>query len=121
MARPGDLVYMDPPYQGVTNVRDNRYFSGVPFGEFAEAINVLNNKQVDYLISYDGVCGGKEYGEDLPESLGCKKILLNAGLSSQALLLGKKATTFESLYISKSLLPLFPAVPKQLSLTEARA
>ena len=104
MARPGDLVYMDPPYQGVTNVRDNRYFSGVPFGEFAEAINVLNNKQVDYLISYDGVCGGKEYGEDLPESLGCKKILLNAGLSSQALLLGKKATTFESLYISKSLL-----------------
>ena len=86
MARPGDLVYMDPPYQGVTNVRDNRYFSGVPFGEFAEAINVLNNKQVDYLISYDGVCGGKEYGEDLPESLGCKKILLNAGLSSQALL-----------------------------------
>lgn len=118
MTRPGDLVYMDPPYQGVTNVRDNRYFSGVPFDEFAEAIKILNNKQIDFLISYDGVCGGKEYGEDLPESLGCKKIMLNAGLSSQALLLGKKFTTFEALYISESLIPLFYAVPEQLSFME---
>lgn len=45
MARPGDLVYMDPPYQGVTNVRDNRYFSGVPFDEFAQSINILNQKK----------------------------------------------------------------------------
>lgn len=121
MAHPGDLVYLDPPYQGVTNVRDNRYFSGVPFDEFAEAVKILNHKQVDYLISYDGVCGGKEYGEDLPESLGCKKIMLNAGLSSQALLLGKKSTTFEALYISESLIPLFHAVPRQLSFMEAPA
>lgn len=121
MARPGDLVYMDPPYQGVTNVRDNRYLSGVPFDEFAEAIKILNDKQVDYLISYDGACGGKEYGENLPKSLGCKKILLNAGLSSQALLLGKKATTFEALYISESLMPLFYGVPNQLSFAEVMA
>lgn len=121
MARPGDLIYMDPPYQGVTNVRDNRYFSGVSFDEFAEAIKVLNNKHIDYLISYDGSCGGKEYGESLPESLGCKKILLNAGLSSQALLLGKKSTTFEALYISESLTPLFYSVPKQISIFEVTA
>lgn len=76
---------------------------------------------MDYLISYDGVCGGKEYGENLPESLGCKKIMLNAGLSSQAVLLGKRSTTFEALYISESLIPLFHAVPKQLSFMEAMA
>lgn len=121
MAQPGDLVYMDPPYQGVTNVRDNRYFSGVPFDEFAEAINILNSKKVDYLISYDGICGGKEYGEDLPESLGCKKIMLNAGLSSQALLLGKKSTTYEALYVSESLIPLFYSLPKQLCFMEVMA
>ncbi len=121
MAHPGDLVYMDPPYQGVTNVRDNRYFSGVPFDEFAEAINLLNDKHIDYLISYDGICGSKEYGEDLPASLGCKKVMLNAGLSSQALLLGKKSTTFEALYISKSLTPFFYSVPKQLSFLEVMA
>ena len=100
MARPGDLVYMDPPYQGVTNVRDNRYYAGIKFDEFVKSLEILNKKKVNYLISYDGECGGKEYGEDLPESLRCKKILLNAGLSSQSLLLGKKATTFESLWSS---------------------
>lgn len=121
MARPGDLVYMDPPYQGVTNVRDTRYLSGVPFDEFTEALKILNDKHIDYLISYDGICGGKAYGKDLPESLGCKKILLNAGLSSQSLLLGKKSTTFEALYISKTLIPLFCDVPKQLSFWEALA
>lgn len=121
MARPGDLVYMDPPYQGVSNVRDNRYLAGVPFEEFAEALKILNLKGVDYLISYDGICGGKEYGEDLPDSLHCKKIMLNAGLSSQALLLGRKSTTFEALYISEALIPLFAQYPQQLSLMEAMA
>ena len=121
MARPGDLVYMDPPYQGVTNVRDNRYFSGVPFDDFIEAIKILNKKQVDYLISYDGSCGLKEYGEDLPEDLGCIKILLNAGLSTQALLLGQQSITFEALYISESLKPLYYSAPKQLSFMEMMA
>ena len=41
MARPGDVVYMDPPYQGVTNVRDNRYFAGVPFDEFVPICRAL--------------------------------------------------------------------------------
>jgi DNA adenine methylase len=108
MARPGDLVYLDPPYQGVTNARDNRYFSGVPFHEFAEALQALNDRRADYLISYDGTSGCKEYGENLPESLGCQKIMLNAGFSSQAALLGKKSVTFEALYISNSLAPRIP-------------
>ena len=47
--------------------------------------------------------------------------MLNAGLSSQALLLGKKSTTFEALYISEALLPVFNSVPQQLSLLEVMA
>ncbi|MCD7749244.1 MAG: DNA adenine methylase [Oscillospiraceae bacterium] len=113
-----DLVYMDPPYQGVTNVRDNRYYAGVPFDEFASSLEILNANNVDFLISYDGECGGKAYGEDLPESLGCKKIMLNAGPSSQATLLGKKSTTFEALYVSKNLIPFFEPIPYQFSLEE---
>lgn len=116
--KPGDLVYMDPPYQGVSNVRDNRYFAGVSFIEFAESLETLNQMGIDYIISYDGECGGKEYGESLPKSLECKKVLLNAGLSSQAILLGKQYTTFEALYISKSLVPYFQAVPQQMSFME---
>ena len=115
---PGDLVYMDPPYQGVTDSRDSRYLSGVSFEEFADALDVLNRKRIDYLISYDGSCGGKKYGESLPESLGCTKILLNAGLSSQAVLLGRRSQTFEALYISKSLSNI---VPRQLTFMDIPA
>lgn len=102
LARPGDVVYMDPPYQGVCSSRDNRYFSGIDFNEFIEAIKDLNKRKIDYIISYDGSCGDKQYGVDLPEFLGLKKVLLKAGLSSQSLLLGKREITFESLYLSKN-------------------
>ncbi len=102
LARPGDVVYMDPPYQGVCSNRDNRYFSGIDFNEFIEAIEDLNKRKIDYIISYDGSCGDKQYGVDLPEFLGLKKVLLKAGLSSQSLLLGKREITFESLYLSKN-------------------
>jgi DNA adenine methylase len=102
-AVPGDIVYMDPPYQGVSNVRDSRYYSGIEYAEFIEAIDRLNRRGIDFLISYDGKCGDKQYGEDLPDELGLKKVLLKAGLSSQSLLLGKKEVTYEALYISRGL------------------
>ena len=103
IAKPGDIIYMDPPYQGVCTKRDSRYFSGIVFSEFVEAIEKLNQKGIDYIISYDGSCGEKQYGTDLPEHLGLKKILLKAGFSSQSILLGKKELTYEALYISRNL------------------
>lgn len=102
-AKPGDVVYMDPPYQGVCSTRDSRYFSGIDFNEFVECIENLNSRGVDFIISYDGTCGDKQYGVELPKELGLKKIMLNAGLSSQSLLLGKKENTVESLYLSRNL------------------
>lgn len=102
-ARPGDVVYMDPPYQGVCSSRDSRYFSGIKFNEFVECIDDLNRRNIDFAISYDGTCGERQYGEDLPKELGLKKIMLTAGLSSQSILLGKKETTVEALYLSRNL------------------
>ncbi|MBQ9406856.1 MAG: DNA adenine methylase [Desulfovibrio sp.] len=104
IAEYGDVVYMDPPYQGVTNVRDNRYVSGVEFDEFSEALKTLNKNKIDYLISYDGICGSKKYGKSLPKDLECQKVFLNAGISTQSTLLGKSDITYESLYISKYLI-----------------
>ncbi len=101
--RKGDLVYMDPPYQGVTGGRDGRYCSGVEFEEFSEALEILNKKGIDYAVSYDGQCEGKLYGFDLAASSGCTKILLQAGQSTQATLLGRKCITYEDLYLSKSI------------------
>ena len=108
LTAPGDVVYMDPPYQGVSEVRDCRYLSGLSFDEFAESLETLNRRGVDYLISYDGECGGHEYGRELPTELGCRKVMLKAGLSSQALLLGRKSVTYEALYVSRGLVSLMP-------------
>lgn len=108
MAQPGDVVYMDPPYQGVSKNRDARYISGVDFDEFVNAVDGLNVREVNFLISYDGNCGDRKYGKDMPESLGMKKILLNAGLSSQQILLGQKETTYEALYVSRGLIKYMP-------------
>lgn len=103
IAKPGDLVYMDPPYQGVCSSRDSRYFSGIDYKDFVECVDDLNRRDIDFVISYDGTCGEKQYGVDLPEELGLRKVMLNAGLSSQSLLLGKKETTVEALYLSRNL------------------
>lgn len=117
-SRPGDIVYMDPPYQGVCSTRDSRYFSGVDNDEFVECVEELNRRGVDFLISYDGSCGSKQYGKDLPKELGLQKILLNAGFSSQSILLGKKEITYEALYLSKNLQCVFtPLVQQQLLFT----
>ncbi len=114
LAQPGDIIYMDPPYQGVCSRKDSRYFSGIDFADFVEAIEKLNQKGIDYIISYDGSCGDKKYGTDLPEDLGLKKILLKAGFSSQSILLGKKELTYEALYISKNLQESVPFQNNQL-------
>ena len=116
IAKPGDVVYMDPPYQGVCSRKDNRYFSGIVFNEFVEAIEGLNRRGIDYIISYDGACGKKQYGVDLPEYLGLEKILLKAGLSSQSILLGKKEVTYEALYLSKNMQHFMPLQSNQLAL-----
>lgn len=103
MARKNDVVYMDPPYQGVSDFGDNRYLAGVPFAEFSESLYELNRKGVDFLISYDGECGGRTYGEELPSDLECRKIMLCAGQSTQATFLGRSSLTYEALYVSRGL------------------
>lgn len=99
-----DILYLDPPYQGTSFVRDHRYFQGVRREELIDGLAELNSRGVGYLLSYDGECGDKSYGEDLPEDLGCEKLMLQAGRSTQSTLLGKSEQTVEALYVSPSLL-----------------
>lgn len=99
-----DFLYMDPPYQGVSNTRDHRYIKGVQYDDLVFFLEALNKKGVRYLLSYDGACGDRQYGRDLPPSLGCKKILLDAGRSTQSTFLGKSDKTVEALYLSPSIM-----------------
>ncbi|TVQ08966.1 MAG: DNA adenine methylase [Leptolyngbya sp. DLM2.Bin27] len=99
----GDLIYMDPPYQGVCGNRDSRYLSGINFDDFVLALERLNRKGATFVISYDGKLGSKAFGKVLPEHLNLKRIEIEVGRSSQSTLLGKEETTIESLYLSPSL------------------
>lgn len=98
-----DLVYMDPPYQGTSFTRDHRYYGGLGYDEFVDALCVLNNNQISYIISYDGHTGDKTHGKPLPRKLSLKHLHIRAGRSSQATLLGSKDETVESLYLSPAL------------------
>ena len=101
--KPGDLVYLDPPYQGTSN-KDNRYIQGVNFNEFVNELEQLNHRNINFIVSYDGMTGEKIIGKRLPQKLELKHIYIYAGVSAQATLNGKKETTYESLYISKNLM-----------------
>jgi DNA adenine methylase len=103
MASIEDVVYMDPPYQGVSASRDPRYVQNVLFDSFVEALHELNRRQISYLVSYDGRTGNKVFGKSLPESLNLQIIEIDAGRSSQATLLGRSDKTVESLYLSAKL------------------
>ncbi|MBM4461235.1 MAG: DNA adenine methylase [Chloroflexi bacterium] len=127
-ATPADLVYMDPPYQGVCGNRDTRYLQNVQFCEFVQALDELNQRGIRYLVSYDGRTGDKTHGKRLPDDLNLTLIELYAGRSSQATLLGRDDVTIESLYLSPSLADELAHVPivyrytrgEQLCLMEGR-
>ncbi|MGV0950350.1 MAG: Dam family site-specific DNA-(adenine-N6)-methyltransferase [Azonexus sp.] len=98
-----DLVYMDPPYHGTTYGRDKRYFAQIERETLTDGIEDMNRRAVRFLLSYDGMSGDTVYGEPLPDNLGMRRLLLEAGRSSQATLNGKNAVTIESLYVSSNL------------------
>lgn len=101
---PEDVVYLDPPYQGVCTGRDSRYAANIEYDSFIEALRDLNARGVPFALSYDGRTGSKSYGQPLPLDLNLALVELDAGVSSQATLLGREEQTVESLYLSPSLL-----------------
>lgn len=100
---PNDLVYMDPPYQGVCGRRDQRYLPKFDHDEFCRELHTLNERGIPFIVSYDGRTGDKIFGELLPDDLGLTRLEVHAGRSTQATLLGRSDVTYESLYLSAGL------------------
>jgi DNA adenine methylase len=98
-AEEGDFFYLDPPYQGTSEGRDQRYIAGVSRDRMIEALTMLNQKRIPFILSYDGSCGERKYGDPLPATV-AHRILLDVGRSSQATLNGRDDVTIESLYVS---------------------
>jgi len=114
IATPKDLVYMDPPYQGVCATGDPRYFSGIDFDEFMQELKKLNERDVPFILSYDGRTGKKSYGEILPDELAMYRLEIEAGRSTQATLLGRDDVTFESVYLSRNLVKKWRLAPLEM-------
>jgi len=103
-AEPGDFFYLDPPYQGTSEGRDSRYIGGVTREKMIEGLNLLNEHEIPFILSYDGSCGDRTYGDRLPREI-ASRILLDVGRSSQATLNGQDHVTIESLYVSHGVIP----------------
>jgi DNA adenine methylase len=102
-ATPEDLIYMDPPWQGTSTGKDNRYFKTLQKKELFDELEELNLRSIPFILSFDGRCGDRVYGEPVPSSLKLTLVELDAGRSSQATLTGKSDVTIESLYLSPAL------------------
>ena len=103
-ATPEDIIYLDPPYEGTSTGSDRRYYQSLERTRLIEVLTDLNERHISFLLSYDGRCGEKTYGEALRESLNATRLELHAGRSSQSTLNGGSDVTVESLYVSNSLL-----------------
>jgi DNA adenine methylase len=100
---PDDLIYLDPPYQGVSGRGDPRYGAQLDHQRFCQELDKLNRRGCHFIVSYDGRTGDKAFGEPLPADLGLLRLEIDAGRSSQATLLGRRQVTYESLYLSPTL------------------
>jgi len=114
-ATPEDVVYMDPPYQGVCDTKDHRYCGRVDFDSFAASLRDLNHRGVAFIVSYDGRTGEKVHGRTLPGQLNLIRLEVRVGPSTQATLLGRKDATVESLYLSPVLLAKLGKMPRSLT------
>jgi DNA adenine methylase len=108
----GDLVYMDPPWQGTTEGTDTRYHQGFPRARLERLLANLNARGVSWILSYDGKSGQRTYGDPLAADLWGAHLELHAGRSSQSTLVGRAEHTVESLYVSAQL---GDRIPSQLT------
>lgn len=98
-----DVVYLDPPYQGVSRVADHRYLAGLAREDLERALGKANDNGVSYVVSYDAVRDDNRYGAPLDDALGLTRLHVVAGRSAQSTLCGGSAVTAESLYLSPAL------------------
>lgn len=92
-----DFVYLDPPY---FNTR-GRYYGKINYAEFIEFLELLNEKKIKFALSYDGICGNREYVIDLPKHIYKRHFFLGSGNSPfKKVMMKKKEMVRESLYLN---------------------
>ncbi|WP_231742988.1 DNA adenine methylase [Polystyrenella longa] len=94
-SQPGDVLYLDPPYQVKSS---SRFYTGMI--EFDQFYRWLRSQQGSYLLSLNGLWGGEDRRVDVPQDLYDEHSYLDAGKSMLSQLSGKKAAVLkDSLYV----------------------
>lgn len=93
-----DFVYMDPPYFNTKGI----YFDNFNSFNLFENLRMLNDKNVKYAMSFDGISGNVDNTCNIPIDCYTNHFYLKSGKSSFKRIIGKDndAMVFESLYIN---------------------
>ena len=98
-AKPGDFLYLDPPYFGTD--RNKVYFGSIDFNLFFNRLKELNERGVKYMLSFNGKSGDVDNTYDLvPKECYVEHRYIKSGNSSFKRLMSenKNAMVYESLY-----------------------
>lgn len=91
-----DFVYLDPPYFHTKGM----YYGGIDYDKFIEFLRQLNDRNVKYMLSYDGIRGNEDKTIDLPVDVWVRHDLLLSGNSSFDRFRGEKKVVYESIYMN---------------------
>jgi DNA adenine methylase len=96
-AKAGDFVYFDPPYA----CNKDRYIENLDQDRFFKALEILNQKDIKWALSYDGRRGLKDYQKAFPEKLYKRRLFVRSGNSAvRKVLHGPIECVEESLYLN---------------------
>lgn len=96
-ATSADLVYLDPPYFHTKG----RYYGTIDYDTFLSFLNDLNNRNIRYMLSFDGIRGDDDYTVDLPKELYVRHVMIPSGNSSFKKVMDKQSLkVVESLYLN---------------------
>ena len=97
-AKKGDFVFLDPPYGGTKD----RY-TRTPFDlkAFFSELERLNSVGVNWMLTFDGEAGDRQYSYAPPQDLYRKKFLIHSGNSSFTKVMNsQKDSIYESVYLN---------------------
>ena len=94
----GDFVFLDPPYGGTKSRYTQTPFS---LDEFYQTLDILNSKGVNWMLTFDGSSGDRNYSYAPPEELYKSTFKVKTGKSAFRKVIDKvQEDILESVYLN---------------------